>query len=120
MERSISSEHDILEDTLHELNKDAPTELVTTLIETLKNIKYKHPHLVSKITSCMPKLANRPTLIEVLAIVYIINGGVLLKYDMDGDIEEPNDGDDSKYKRNDSSDIDLNDMLKELESEFSK
>jgi hypothetical protein len=106
---------DILEDTLKDLQKDAPVELVSKLTETLKKTQLTHPHLASKVTACLPRLVDGPTkLIDVLAIVYIMNGGVLLKYTFDDHESENESENDVTYKKVDD-DFDLSELIKELD-----
>ena len=104
---------DILEDTLRDLQKDAPVELVSKLTETLTKTQLTHPHLASKVTACLPRLVDGHTkLIDVLAIVYIMNGGVLLKYTFDDHESDDETENKTVYKKDDN--FDLSELLKEL------
>jgi len=73
--------------TLAESEQEAPDDLVKTLKEQMLKMKSKFVHTAKAVDDCLPALENKPCLMQVLLVCYILNGGVLLKHVAD-DAEE--------------------------------
>ena len=69
-----------------QLHQEAPPGLVESLKTSLEQIKRKNPNSAQTAKSCLDGLAagegeGQPcTLLRVLTAAYLINGGVMLKY----------------------------------------
>lgn len=70
----------LYDSTLAEVEQEAPAELVKTLKEQMLKIKQKFVHTAKAVDDCLPALENKPSVMKVLLVCYILNGGVLLKH----------------------------------------
>ena len=79
--------------TMGQLHQEAPPGLVESLKTSLEQIRRKNPNSAQTAKSCLDGLAASErggpcTLLKVLTAAYLINGGVMLKYQDTLDSEE--------------------------------
>ncbi len=75
----------IFRDTLQEITKEAPEELVDTLRSQMTKMRDKFIHTKHAVDQCLPILDKKPTVHDILVICYILNGGLLLKHDTESE-----------------------------------
>ena len=81
--------NDLFFTTLEQLHLPAPSELLNTLRAQLQAIQRTNPNSAQTAESCLSGLvSDRSTLLHVLTAAYLINGGVMLKHQLDPE-EEP-------------------------------
>lgn len=78
--------NDLFAITMGQLHQEAPPGLVESLKTSLEQIRRKNPNSAQTAKSCLDGLAGAGveddpcTLLKVLTAAYLINGGVMLKY----------------------------------------
>lgn len=82
-------EGNLFSHTLAEVQKPAPEELVATLVDQMNKMKVKFVHTAKAVGDCLPVLQEKPTVLDVLVVSYILNGSILLKHVVDVEEEEP-------------------------------
>jgi hypothetical protein len=81
---------DVFADAMHQIHREAPPELVKGFKEQMRFISTRFRHTSKTVASCLAGLSEAPTLLELLTAAFVVNGGVLFKYDLDaGDEPEP-------------------------------
>ena len=77
----MSRNNDLFITTLHELQSEAPAELLNSLRAQLKQIKSTNPNSAQTAEACLDGLASdQSSLLHVLTAAYLINGGVMIKH----------------------------------------
>ena len=79
---------------MQSMHEEVSEEFAKNIIRKVAEIKCAHPELSKKADSCLKGLTQaKPTLLNVLAAVYMLNGGVALKYqESEGEFEALIDG----------------------------
>jgi hypothetical protein len=84
------AKNDLFAITMGQLHQEAPPGLVESLKASLEQIRRKNPNSAQTAKSCLDGLAGGTgeeegpcTLLKVLTAAYLINGGVMLKYQED-------------------------------------
>ena len=95
----------VFKDAMIQIHKPAAPELTRGFKEQLLFIKLRFKHTSTTVTSCLAGLGESPTLLELLAAAFVVNGGILFKYSLDSD------GSDSDIQ----PDGDLSSFIKEIE-----
>lgn len=72
---------DVYKDTMKEIFREAPQELVTGFKKKMGFIQDKYQHSKKTVQSCLEGMADPPTLVELLAAAYLVNGGLLFKHE---------------------------------------
>lgn len=92
---------DVYKDTMKEIFREAPPDLVAGFKKKMGFIQDQYQHSRKTVQSCLKGMADPPTLVELLAAAYLINGGLLFKHE---EVEKPKEGAD-----------DLDDLLNEMD-----
>lgn len=86
--------NDVYKDVMKEVFTEAPAEVVAGFKKKMAFIQDRYSHSKKTVESCLQGLSEKPTLVELLAAAYLVNGGVVFKYseilsgdDLDGDSE---------------------------------
>lgn len=95
----------VFKDAMTQIHNPAPTELTRGFKEQMLFIKHRFKHTSTAVTSCLSALGESPTLLELLAAAFVVNGGILFKYSLDSE------GSDSDTH----PDVDLTSFIKEIE-----
>jgi hypothetical protein len=86
---------DVYKDTMKEIYREAPPELVAGFRKKMGFIQDRFKHSHKTVQSCLQGMADPPPLVELLAAAYLVNGGLLFKHeDCSEDAE-----DDLEYSR---------------------
>ena len=109
----IKSE-DLFFSTLEQLHGQAPVELLNTLRAQLSLIKQTNPNCAQTAEACLHGLkSDRSTLLHVLTAAYLINGGVMLKHQVNPDPSDPEDEISETRRR--ELDLEFDDLEQELD-----
>jgi hypothetical protein len=87
----MSEINNIYEIAIEEVSKEAPEELINTLKTYMNKIKDGNPHNTQTVLHCLPILNDTPKLLDLLVICYILNGGLLLKHELDAQEDDLDD-----------------------------
>jgi len=85
---------DVFADAMNQIHKEAPPELVKGFRDQMLFISARFKHTSKTVASCLDGLSEAPTLLELLTAAFVVNGGVLFKYDLDP-LEGPSELDDA-------------------------
>lgn len=89
---TVENDHDNLyNQTMQAVQMPAPEALVNTLKLQMNRIKEKVLHNNLAVDHCLPVLEQNPTLMDVLVVCYILNGGVLLRHMLEEEAEDDKD-----------------------------
>lgn len=80
--------NDVYKDVMKEVFTEAPAEVVTGFRKKMTFIQDRFSHSKKTVESCLLGLSDKPTLVELLAAAYLVNGGVVFKYGEDPSSEE--------------------------------
>ncbi len=72
---------DVYKDTMKEIFREAPPELVEGFKKKMGFIQDQYQHSKKTVQSCLEGMADPPTLVELLAAAYLVNGGLLFKHE---------------------------------------
>lgn len=72
---------DVFKDAMRQVFNPAPPELVAGFRRKMGFIQEQYKHNRTTVQSCLDGMAERPTLLELLTASYVVNGGLLFKYD---------------------------------------
>jgi hypothetical protein len=100
---------DVYKDTMTEIFKEAQPELVAGFKKQMIFIQDQYKHSKKTVQSCLDGMADPPTLVELLAAAYLVNGGVLFKHE---DTSNSNDG---TKELSDEEDFGYSKLMKEME-----
>jgi hypothetical protein len=90
--RHMSDEY---KDIMTQVFRPAPDDMVTGFKRKMTFIQSNFPHSEKTVTRCLEGLSPKPTLVELMAAAYLVNGGLLFKHD---EIHEP-EIDDPEYSK---------------------
>jgi hypothetical protein len=76
--RVMSDEY---KDIMTQVFKPAPDDMVTGFKRKMTFIQSNFPHSEKTVTRCLEGLSTKPTLVELMAAAYLVNGGLLFKHD---------------------------------------
>lgn len=114
MQSTPKKTNDLFFTTLEQLHGPAPIVLLNTLRAQLHVIKKTNPNSAQTAEACLDGLvSDRSTLLHVLTAAYLINGGVMLKHQLNPEENNNEDG----HSLNDKKDLDseFNDLEEELD-----
>jgi hypothetical protein len=74
---------DVFLDAMRQVGREAPPELVNGFRDKMRAIQGQYKHTETTVQSCLDGLSETPTLMELLTAAFVVNGGVLFKYDLD-------------------------------------
>jgi hypothetical protein len=104
---------DLFFSTLEQLHGQAPVELLNTLRAQLSLIKQTNPNCAQTAEACLYGLkSDRSTLLHVLTAAYLINGGVMLKHQVNADSDPE---DELSETRRRELDLEFDDLEQELD-----
>lgn len=83
----VEKESNIFLHTQKEILKEAPLALVESLKVQMEKIKEKFPLTVKTVDEVLPVMEGNLTVLDVLVISYILNGGILLKHVVSDDVD---------------------------------
>ena len=72
---------DVYKDTMKEIYREAPPELVEGFKKKMGFIQDQYQHSKKTVQSCLEGMADPPLLVELLAAAYLVNGGLLFKHE---------------------------------------
>ena len=75
--------NDVFMDAMRQVDREAPPELVNGFRDKMRSIQAQYKHTETTVQSCLDGLSESPTLLELLTAAFVVNGGVLFKYDLD-------------------------------------
>jgi hypothetical protein len=78
---------DAFRDTMKELFQEAPPDLAEGFKRKMGFIQERYKHSQKTVQSCLDGMADPPSLAELLAAAYLINGGILFKYEDDEEVK---------------------------------
>lgn len=81
--RACQGMNDVFMDAMRQVSREAPPELVNGFRDKMRSIQSQYKHTDSTVQSCLDGLSATPTLLELLTAAFVVNGGVLFKYDLD-------------------------------------
>lgn len=113
--------NDLFAITMGQLHQEAPPGLVESLKTSLEQIGRKNPNSAQTAKSCLDGLAHGDapcSLLKVLTAAYLINGGVMLKYQENSESEEQ--GSASNLPRERRYSLSENDDFRSLEEELER
>lgn len=93
-------------DTMKDLFHEAPNELVKGFKGKLKFIQQRYKHSHTTVQSCLDGMVEKPSLAELLAAAYLINGGITFKYE---------DNDDGPGATGDGCDLEFTELIREMD-----
>lgn len=91
-------------DVMKEAFKPASDEMVIGFKRKLKFIQENSPHSKKTVECCLEGISEKPTLVELLAAAYLVNGGLVFKHD-----------DPAPTQVDENEDTDYAHLLKEME-----
>lgn len=102
---------DVFQDAMKEIFREAPPELVAGFKKKMGFIQDQNKHSRKTIQNCLDGLKDPPTLVELLAAAYVVNGGLLFKHN-----PGPSDDVDIGQSVDDEEDVDYTTLLREMDS----
>ena len=72
---------EVYKDTLKEIYREAPPEMVSGFRKKMGFIQDRYKHSKKTVQSCLEGMGDPPTLVELLAAAYLVNGGLLFKHE---------------------------------------
>jgi hypothetical protein len=77
------------DNVFNDLHENADDLLKKSVIDNLEKIRAQHPHTASNVLKCLPVLKkDKCRLIDIIAVSFIMNEGVYLKYDLNDKEED--------------------------------
>lgn len=113
--------NDLFAITMGQLHQEAPPGLVESLRASLEQIGRKNPNSAQTAKSCLDGLDEQGgpcSLLKVLTAAYLINGGVMLKYQENSELEEQSNTGNLPRERRYS--VSENDDFRSLEEELER
>jgi len=80
--------NDVFMDAMRQVDREAPPELVNGFRDKMRSIQSQYKHTETTVQSCLDGLSESPSLLELLTAAFVVNGGVLFKYDLDPEATE--------------------------------
>lgn len=71
----------VFKDAMRQVFNPAPPELVAGFRRKMGFIQEQYKHNRTTVQSCLDGMAEHPSLLELLTASYVVNGGLLFKYD---------------------------------------
>ncbi len=68
-------------DVMREVFNPVSDELMTGFTKKMTFILENSPHSKKTVECCLKEMSEKPTLVELLAAAYLVNGGLLFKHD---------------------------------------
>ena len=88
----------VYKDVMKEAFHEATPEVVKRFRTKMGFIQERYSHTAKTVQSCLHGLSEKPTLVELLVAAYLVNGGVLFKYNTEELSQEEVEGD-NEYSR---------------------
>lgn len=81
----------VYKDVMKEVFGPASEEMVAGFKKKMAFIQAQCPHSKKTVESCLDGMSERPTLVELMAAAYLVNGGLLFKHEdsIDTDADDP-------------------------------
>ena len=83
----------VYNDVMKEVFGPVSDDMATGFKKKMAFIQGKWPHSKKTVESCLEGMSEKPTLVELMAAAYLVNGGLLFKHEERAD----SDGDDPDY-----------------------
>jgi hypothetical protein len=92
---------DVYKDVMAQVFTSAPEDMVAGFKRKMLFIQSNCPHSKRTVESCLEGLSTKPTLVELMAAAYLVNGGLVFKHE--------------ESQESDTEDIDYARLLKEMD-----
>jgi len=89
--KSADCMSDVYKDIMTQVFNPAPDDMVAGFKRKMTFIQSNCPHSKNTVKSCLEGLSTKPTLVELMAAAYLVNGGLLFKHEEnhESDIDDP-------------------------------